>query len=152
MPADREPGAPQPGGKPESQPDENGNAVLTAIPFWEWLVVGSGAAVVGASLGLLVYQGLTAPNSPPDITVRAISVQQSRAGFLVRIRVANDGGTTAARVMVEGALREAGRMVETAETTIDYVPPRSKRRGGLFFTRDPRSLEMTIRAKGYEEP
>ena len=35
---------------------------------------------------------------------------------------------------------------------LDYLPPHSKRRGGLFFTRDPRQFELQARAFGYEEP
>jgi uncharacterized protein (TIGR02588 family) len=35
---------------------------------------------------------------------------------------------------------------------LDYVPPRSSREGGLWFSRDPRAGRLTLRATGYAEP
>jgi uncharacterized protein (TIGR02588 family) len=43
-------------------------------------------------------------------------------------------------------------VVETSETTFDYVPSRSQREGGLVFTADPRGYALTLQAKGYIEP
>jgi uncharacterized protein (TIGR02588 family) len=34
----------------------------------------------------------------------------------------------------------------------DYVPGHSVRQGGLFFTRDPRSGHLSVRARGYSAP
>ena len=35
---------------------------------------------------------------------------------------------------------------------IDYVPGHSVRQGGLFFTRDPRTGHLSLRARGYSAP
>jgi uncharacterized protein (TIGR02588 family) len=43
-------------------------------------------------------------------------------------------------------------VVETSQATIDYLPQRSERRGGLFFTRNPEGLDLNLRAEGYSEP
>jgi uncharacterized protein (TIGR02588 family) len=68
------------------------------------------------------------------------------------IRARNRSGHTAAGVVVEGELKRDGQTVETSETTFDYIPGRSERRGGLYFENDPRQMELTVRPKGYANP
>ena len=53
---------------------------------------------------------------------------------------------------MEGELREGTESVETSNTTIEYVPAHSERKGGLFFTSDPRQYVLRLQAKGYEKP
>ena len=72
--------------------------------------------------------------------------------YLVEIVVTNTGGSTAARVKVEGTLRKGERTVETASTTFDYVPAHSQARGGMLFTHDPGAHDMTVEPKAYTEP
>ena len=71
---------------------------------------------------------------------------------LVEFRAVNEGGEPAAQLVIEGELIGPDGPVETAETTLDYAPPRSHRDGGLFFSRDPRAFELRLRAKGYVKP
>ncbi len=40
---------------------------------------------------------------------------------------------------------------QTSEVTLDYVPATSHRRGGLFFTEDPRRYPLSIREEGYSQ-
>jgi uncharacterized protein (TIGR02588 family) len=70
----------------------------------------------------------------------------------VQIPVINHGGLTAAQLRIEGRLTDENRYVETSEVVIDYFPVNSRRRGGLFFTRDPRQDTLQLRAKGYADP
>ncbi len=79
-------------------------------------------------------------------------MDQTASGFLVRITAVNEGGTTAEGVIVEAELRSGTEPVERSRTTIDYLPPRSEKKAGLFFTRDPRQLDLQVRSLGYEEP
>jgi uncharacterized protein (TIGR02588 family) len=53
---------------------------------------------------------------------------------------------------VQGDLRSESGTVETSEMTFQHLPARSERKGGLFFTRDPRALRLTVSARGYEHP
>ena len=39
-----------------------------------------------------------------------------------------------------------------SEAVLDYVPAGSDREGGLWFSRDPRAGQLTLRAKGYADP
>lgn len=100
----------------------------------------------------MLYQGLTGESSPPEITIETETIVPGEGGYLVRIRVANRGGSVAAQLTVEGALREGPATVEQSAITMDYLPAGSERRGGLFFSRDPRKYDLQIRAKGYRDP
>jgi uncharacterized protein (TIGR02588 family) len=118
----------------------------------EWIVAGVSAALVLGVLGYLIQDGLRRPATPPDVRIEIDSVQASGPGYLVLVRAVNRGRATAAEVMVEGMLEADTGQVEIAQTTIDYVPGGGEQRAGLYFTRDPRGLQLRLRAHGYREP
>jgi len=123
-----------------------------AIPIWEWIVAGVGLVLVASVISFLIYEAFTGKRLPPDVKLSVDSVVEIRNGFLVRITAVNEGGMTAEGVIVEAELRSGTEPVERSRTTIDYLPPRSEKRAGLFFTRDPRQLDLQVRSLGYEEP
>ena len=123
-----------------------------AIPIWERIVAGVGLVLVAGVVGFLIYEAFTGKRLPPDVKLSVDSVVEIRNGFLVRITAVNEGGMTAEGVIVEAELRSGTEPVERSRTTIDYLPPRSEKRAGLFFTRDPRQLDLQVRSLGYEEP
>jgi uncharacterized protein (TIGR02588 family) len=123
-----------------------------AIPIWEWIVAGVGLLLVSGVIGFLLYEAFTGSRLPPDVKLSVDSVVEIRNGFLVRITAVNEGGMTAEGVIVEAELRSGTEPVERSRTTIDYLPPRSEKKAGLFFTRDPRQLDLQVRPLGYEEP
>ena len=118
----------------------------------EWIVAAVSAALVLAVLGFLIYDGVRSPRTPPDVTVEVDSIQTAGPGYLVLFRARNRGRATAAEVLVEGELEADTGKVESAETTIDYVPGGGTQRGGLYFSQDPRRLRLMLRAKGYRDP
>lgn len=128
-----------------------GKRGVARIPPLEWAVAGVGLALV---LGTAVFLGSQAyaDRSPPDISLRVDSVVQLRTGYLVRVEAVNVGGTTADAVIVEGVLASASGVAERSEMSYQYLPPNSPRTGGLFFTRDPRQFQLTLRPMGYEAP
>lgn len=111
-----------------------------------------GAVLAAATLGIILWDGGTDEDLPPDIVLEALKVSQISAGFVLELSAENRGNRTAAQVLVEGALTRAGEQVETAETTFDYVPTQSRRTGGLFFKQDPRLYDVELRAKGFADP
>jgi uncharacterized protein (TIGR02588 family) len=123
-----------------------------AIPIWEWIIAGIGFVLVAGVIGFLLYEAFSGNRLPPDVKLSVESVVQTRNGYLVKITALNEGGQTAEGVDIEGELRTGTESLERSRTTIDYLPPRSEKRAGLFFTRDPRQLELHVRPLGYEEP
>ena len=116
-------------------------------PLLEWLA---------AALGLILTLGVMAaiardavvPSAglAPDLVVTATRVRQASAGFLVEFETRNLSPITAAQVTIEGTLPGG----ETSTATIDYVPGRSARRGGLYFGVPPRGAEL--RVLGFQDP
>jgi uncharacterized protein (TIGR02588 family) len=122
------------------------------IPRIEWVAGIIGFVLTCATLIFLVYRGFTEGPALPDIVVEAEQVIETSRGYMVQIRATNRGARTAADVKIEGELRSGGTLEETAETTFMYLPSHSERRGGLFFSKDPRQGQLTLRPKGFEVP
>jgi uncharacterized protein (TIGR02588 family) len=122
------------------------------IPVTEWVVAALGAALVAATIFYLVWLALSRDDAPPDVQVVAGGVHALANGYVVEFRAVNAGGQAAAGLLVEGELSGPQGTVETAEATVDYLPPRSERAGGLIFKEDPRRHELRLSAKGYVDP
>ena len=119
----------------------------------EWIVGGLGALLVGGAIAFLVYHALTrdlnparrprgraARTRPGEPLPRAVSrVQPGRLGR---------GGADDRR----GSSIGPDGSTETSEAVLDYVPARSGREGGLWFSGDPRAGQLTLRATGYADP
>ncbi|MBM3604943.1 MAG: hypothetical protein FJX25_09340 [Alphaproteobacteria bacterium] len=118
----------------------------------EWLVAAMGALLILGTIGYMIAHGLRHPEAPPDVTVTQTSGAVLSDGFLVEFSALNEGNATAANVTVSGALIQDGEVVEESETTLDYLPEQAHRTGGLFFTNDPASYEVQLRAEGYIAP
>ena len=121
-------------------------------PLWIWGIALFGLVLVLGSIMFMLYEAVTGDTSPPAVAVRVESIEPAGSGFLVTFRAMNEGGSTAAGLTIEGTLRNGTESIETSDTTIEYLPSHSERRGGLFFTLDPRQYELKLRATGYEEP
>lgn len=118
----------------------------------ELLVGAAGALLLLTLLGFLVYQDVTEPATPPDISVHVEAIRQAEAGYLVEVRAENHGGMTAAGLVVRGTLSNAASTVETSHIRFQYVAPLSVRKGGLYFAHDPSTLALVVHPEGYEEP
>jgi uncharacterized protein (TIGR02588 family) len=122
------------------------------IPVSEWIFGLIGLLLVSGTMAFLVNKAVTGSDAPPEIEVRAKAIVPLESGYLVRIVAMNRGGETAADVRVQGELKDASKTLETREVTLQYVPANSEREGGLFFERDPRALELVLKAHGYVKP
>jgi uncharacterized protein (TIGR02588 family) len=138
-----------------AEPSAGGDAASTpgrALPVSEWLVAALGAIMVLGAIAQLIYHSVGREQSPPDIRVVAERVVELRQGYLVQFRARNDGQSAAAEVEIEGELAAPDGASEVSEATLDYLPPRSEREGGLFFARDPRAGQLQLRATGFAAP
>jgi len=122
------------------------------VPATEWVVAALGALLVAGTIGYLVWHATGRDEGPADVRVVAEEVVALQDGWLVRFRAANAGAQAAAELLVHGELVGPEGVLETAEASIDYLPPRSAREGGLIFSRDPRRHELRLRAKGFVRP
>lgn len=122
------------------------------LALWEQVVAVLGVVVVAATLGHLGWQIATEASGPPVLRVEPGASQPSGAGYLTGFEVFNDGASTATALGIVGRLERDGTLVEESRATVDYVPPKSSRKGGLFFTRDPARFTLALRPDGYADP
>lgn len=113
-------------------------------------VLGAGLAAV--TIGFIAWKGFTEADGAPEVSVSVTRIVPQDGVFLAEIEAFNDGNAVAAQLEVEGTLERSGETVETASTTFDYLPSHSRRRGGLFFSQDPRSGALTVVPKSYVDP
>lgn len=118
----------------------------------EWVVFGAGLALVASTLAYLVHDGVTAPDTPPDVRVELGAPVAGGAGFVVPVTVTNRGGRTAEGVSVEVVLEGAVGEPERGEFTVAFLPRGGSREGYVAFRSDPRAGRLTARALGYEQP
>ncbi|WP_262268334.1 TIGR02588 family protein [Microvirga yunnanensis] len=122
------------------------------VPWLEWLASGIGLLLVLAIFGVIGWQAFNDASTPPVITVEVGNVAPVEGGYRVLFRARNTAGDAAAQVEIEGKLSAAGAEAETSRVILDYIPGHSERHGGMFFTRDPRSGALAMRATGFAEP
>jgi uncharacterized protein (TIGR02588 family) len=116
-------------------------------PLLEWIASAIGLLLILAVTGVIARDAFNgSAGMTPDIAVAVTRVQPVQAGFILEFEARNLSPVTAAQVTIEGKLPGG----ETSTATIDYVPGRSARRGGLFFAEEPRGAEL--RALGYQDP
>lgn len=122
------------------------------VPWLEWLASGIGFVLVLGIFGVIGWQAFDGATAPPAITVEIENVVPVDDGYRVLFRARNSAGEAAAQVEIEGKVAGVGDEAETSRVVLDYVPGHSSRKGGLFFTRDPRSGALAMRATGYVDP
>ena len=123
-----------------------------ATPWLEWIASGIGLILALGTLGTITVEMLSGGRPIPSVVVDMDGVVETPAGFVALIRARNPANATAAKVEIEGELRQGDDLLETSRVEFDYVPARSERRGGLYFKHDPRQYRLEARALGYSEP
>jgi uncharacterized protein (TIGR02588 family) len=118
----------------------------------EAIAAALGALMALGTIGVILWDAITGDGDPPVVVIKAREVYEHEDGYVLEIDVLNRGDETGSQVTVEGSLSRDGEVVEESETTFDYVPSRSRRRGGLFFSADPRTHDLMLRAQGYVNP
>jgi uncharacterized protein (TIGR02588 family) len=122
-------------------------------PVLEWIAAAVGVTLTLALLGFIGWNAIqTRGDSAPAISVTVASIEPRAGAYLVRFVARNDAPTTAAAVQISGQLRRPGVPPETSSVTLDYLPGDSRQEGGLIFTHDPRTGQLTLRPLGYVEP
>lgn len=120
-------------------------------PICEWLAAGAGLILTLTVIGYLVFEGVTAGDGPPILSVAAQPAQAVAGSFIVPVTVRNDGDTTAADVAVRATVQGVTG-TEERSASFALVPARGEAVGGLVFETDPRGRPISLRAEGYAEP
>ena len=126
--------------------------LVERTPLAEWTAAGLGLVLTVSMLGYSLWEATQAGGATPSIVVRQAGLSRSAGGYVLEIEARNTSLATAAAVEVRGELRRGGAVVEESRVTFDYVPGQGRARGGLFFERDPRGYQLTLRPEGYAEP
>ena len=123
-----------------------------ATSKWEWVAGALGLLLVLGAVGYIGYNALTSDQSVPAVTLEHVGTQRTPGGYVVEFRARNSGPTTAASLTISGSLYDGTTEIETSEATLDYLPPKGERRGGLIFQPDPAEHELSLEAEGYVDP
>jgi len=127
-------------------------SLIERTPVCEWLAAGTGLILTLTVMGYLIFDGVTAGDGPPELSVVGAPAQAIDSGFIVPMTVRNDGATTAAEVEVLGTLERGGAVIEERRARFAHVPAEGEAMGGLVFETDPRTARLRLAAQGYAEP
>jgi uncharacterized protein (TIGR02588 family) len=120
------------------------------ISRWEWIAAAIATVLVASTIVTLLVKGRR-EQTPPRLAITIEQIDRTGSSFRVAFVIRNDGGSTAADVIVRGEL-QAGGAREEGEVSFQYVPDGSERRGALLFSTDPRAGQLSVRPLGYREP
>ncbi|SFA78473.1 TIGR02588 family protein [Rhizobium sp. NFR07] len=132
---------------PVSKPAGKGTASTV-----EWVTGLISAFIVLVMICWVAWEALTEVEAPPAFAVTVRERQAVEGGYRVTFDIANASSQTAATVVVRGEIVDGDTTVEDADITFDYVPGQSKASGSIFFSQDPGSRPIRLRAVGYTEP
>ncbi|MFP3546694.1 hypothetical protein SB748_24890 [Rhizobium sp. SIMBA_035] len=118
----------------------------------EWALGVASSLLVAILIAIVGYEAATNSGSPPDFVIFRLPPTDGIPKGQVRFKITNIADTTAAAVLVRGEWRRPDGTIETAETTLDYVPANSSSEGALIFSADPVAGDLSIRAAGYADP
>jgi uncharacterized protein (TIGR02588 family) len=127
------------------------SASARRTPWLEWFASGVGLMTAVLVFGSIAWQVWKEPSTPPSIATEIERIVAVDGIYRVEFRALNRGGAAAAQVEIEGRITGGGGE-ETSRAIFDYIPGHSSRRGGLFFTRDPGSAQLSLRPSGYSSP
>lgn len=120
-------------------------------PLLEWIAGGVGALLFAGAIGVTLANGFAA-SKPPTILASVDEAEPVGGRFRVEFEAVNSGDETAAAVHFEAVIREGETVIETREAEIDFLPPHSQKRAGMFFDNDPTGRSVNVTAVGYQHP
>lgn len=115
----------------------------------EWVSLIISLLLLAGVVGTVIALWLRPVQNPPRFRLERGAVRTEAEHYYLPITVINEGDATGAQVTVEGTLQGATGE-ETAATTFDFVPARSRVAGVLVFTSDPAAA--AVRVVSYQQP
>jgi len=128
-------------------------ALSSKTPALEWIAATVGLLFLTFLLIAIGHDAVTGDSAEqPSIRLKVRQVSPATGGYVVAFEAVNDRGSTIAALGIEGELRQGEAVIETSLATIDYLPGHGRVEGGLFFSKDPKSLTLRLRPTGYQTP
>lgn len=118
----------------------------------EWTTFIIATLLLLAVVGLLLYDWLATPQSPPNLQVTQGEVWQTNDQFYVPFTLQNTGGDTAETVQVIAELSIDGQVIEDGEQQFDFLAGNETQEGAFIFTQDPAEGELSLRVASYKLP
>jgi uncharacterized protein (TIGR02588 family) len=131
----------------------NGDSWRCKTPLLEWCAAVTGLLLILSVVAVIGREAIREPAAgTPAIAIEVGTIGQVADGYVVAFEALNQANGTAAAVEIEGTLMSGSALVERSGATIDYVPGHGRTSGGLFFSEDPRTHRLIIRATGFQDP
>lgn len=115
----------------------------------EWVSLGIALLLLAVVAGTVIALWINDSKQPARFRVDRHEARSEGDHFYLPITVTNEGDRTGAEVVIEGKLAEGGEE-ETATTTFDFIPSRSRAEAVLIFSRDP--SQAVVRVMSYQQP
>lgn len=129
-----------------------GKSLEAKNPHWvEWVTGLVSAVIVLVVIFWIANDAFKDQDISPDLAATVVITEQRSNGFQVSFEVSNVASATASQVTVLGEIRDGSDVAERASTVLDYVPGRSKARGGLIFRNDPKG-RIALHVSAFNEP
>ncbi|HEX6288843.1 MAG TPA: TIGR02588 family protein [Herpetosiphonaceae bacterium] len=118
----------------------------------EMVTFGVAVAILLMIAGLVIYDWVATPSTPPAISLtQSDTIREIDGQFYVPFTIENTGGSTAESVQVSAELK-IGDEVEEGEQQIDFLAAGETQEGAFVFSRDPAEGELTMRVASYKMP
>ena len=119
----------------------------------EWVTFGVAALILLTIAGLVIYDWIATPPTPPVLSLtQSGAVRQASGQFYVPFTITNTGGDTAESVQIIAELRINGGVEESGEQQIDFLAGAESEEGAFVFSRNPQEGELVMRVASYKMP
>lgn len=115
----------------------------------EWVSLLISLLLLAGVVGTVIALWLRPADNPPRFRIERGQVRNDAEHYYLPVTVINDGDATGAQVTIAGTLRGINAE-ETANTTFDFVPARSRVAGVLVFSSEP--TVAAVRVVSYQQP
>lgn len=115
----------------------------------EWVSLMISLLLLAGVVGTVITLWLRPADNPPHFRIERGQVRNDAEHYHLPVTVINNGDAAGAQVTIEGTLRGTNA-AETATTTFDFVPARSRVAGVLVFSSEPTAA--TVRVVSYQRP
>lgn len=119
----------------------------------EWVTFGVATLLLAVVIGLVIYEWITIPSTPPLLAVRRVGqTQLVEDQYRVQFEITNSGGETVSTVQVIAEVRRDGGVATVGEQQIDFLSPGESEQGAFLFSEDPDRAGLKLRVAGYTLP